>query len=120
MEWFISIAAAGHRYETTVCDKGVKILKCGPAGRIRVKSAFYGRKTWSVCSHGWYFNIRQCSAEGILQMIAVLCNNKTECSIKSPPDNIQDPCPIFTKYLTVVHTCEGTLEVISACKIIYI
>ena len=92
---------------TTVCDKSTKTIKCGPAGRIKIKSAFYGRTSWSVCSHGWYFNIRPCSANSILQKMVALCDNKTECSLKSPPDDIDDPCPVFTKYLTIVHTCDS-------------
>lgn len=102
----------GQSSTTTVCDKNTKTIRCGPAGRIKITSAFYGRTSWSICSHGWYFNIRPCSADGIFQKMEALCNNKTECMIKSPVDDVSDPCPIFTKYLTIVHTCDSKFQVL--------
>ena len=96
-----------------MCGGNTDIIKCGPSGRIRIESAFYGRKSWSLCAHGWYFNVQACSAEEIFQKMASLCNNRTECAIKSPPDDVKDPCPIFTKYLTIIHSCEGTFRLIT-------
>lgn len=100
-------AALGQSRMATVCDENSKTVKCGPAGRIKIRSASYGRTSWSVCSHGWYFNIKPCSAEGVIEKIASLCDNKTECKIEVPMRGISDPCPVLTKYLTLVYTCDG-------------
>ena len=103
----LSYLAAGHEITKTVCDTKSEIIRCDSGSTITVQHAFYGRVSWSICSHGKYFNIKPCSAPGILEKMAVQCNMKTECTLKAPPDGVSDPCPAFTKYLTVTYTCDS-------------
>eukprot|EP00794_Sanderia_malayensis_P006818 gene6818-7587_t len=101
--------APGSSITKTVCDGRSQVISCSSGSSITIRSAFYGRKSWSICNHGWFFNIQPCSAPLILEKVAMMCNNKTRCTLKAPTDGIVDPCPVFTKYLTVEYTCDKTM-----------
>ncbi|XP_049584847.1 secretory phospholipase A2 receptor-like [Syngnathus scovelli] len=93
--------------EILVCDQQKHVeLFCQTEGQsvIRIQSAFYGRRSGSVCPTG--SGIKEtCVVQGALPHYRRKCDNRQYC-LADPFEGVQETCPAVSKYLHMVYSCE--------------
>ena len=80
-------------------------LQC-PTGKVlSIVSAVYGRKSLTVCKHGYHRGVTNCGTESSLHKSRHLCNGKQKCYLRASNSMFGDPCWGINKYLDVSYTC---------------
>lgn len=81
-------------------------LSCPDGHVVDILTALYGRKSTSVCAHGYHRGVKNCGSDsGSLKKAEQLCNGKRECYLRSSNAMFGDPCWGINKYLDVSYTC---------------
>ncbi|XP_062410864.1 macrophage mannose receptor 1-like [Sardina pilchardus] len=88
-------------YTGLACQDSSLVLHCPHNSVISIQSAFYGRKSDTVCSFD-EGSTGSCTVEGFLPT-ARNCDNRPICFLRGVAD--PDPCPSISKYLEVVYSC---------------
>ena len=91
-------------------------ITCGSNEVIKVKEAWYGRKSTTVCQYAACQHVHNCAfmkqtscstdPEISLQKVKGLCHLKMSCKIKPNSTMFGDPCEGTYKYLSLSYQCE--------------
>jgi len=103
----VILYAAGTCYGKVfrACEhQGQKNLNCPAGQQIAVSSAFYGRRSKTVCGSNNNIN---CVAGNSQQKLKSLCNGKQSCAINPSNTVFGDPCRGVVKYVEVTYECKA-------------
>jgi hypothetical protein len=94
------------RQDNIACEGKMLKLTCEKNQEIIIESAFYGRRSVSICKHSAMKNT-SCEARGLLEAVRRLCQNKSNCELQASNNIVGDPCSGTNKYLQVNYKCTG-------------
>ncbi|RVE70229.1 hypothetical protein OJAV_G00062770 [Oryzias javanicus] len=88
------------------CENFMAKLRCGRGQVISVVSAYYGRRSSSVCTLNCPFvQTQNVDCENPTDIVAETCNGRRRCTIKASNSVFGDPCEDTYKYLEVSYVC---------------
>ena len=87
-------------------------MQCGKGETLRIVSAFFGRKSRTVCTKGYntyQLRRRNCEARSAKTVISKKCDGQRSCAMKVENRMIanRDPCYGTAKYAQVEYVCES-------------
>lgn len=81
-------------------------LRCPGSDVVLVDSANYGRTDDKICdADPFQMENVQCYLREATHIMALRCNNRTQCVVVAGSDAFPDPCPGTYKYLEVQYDC---------------
>ncbi|XP_030330377.1 adhesion G protein-coupled receptor L1-like, partial [Strigops habroptila] len=87
-------------------------LRCPGSDVVLVDSANYGRTDDKICdADPFQMENVQCYLREATHIMALRCNNRTQCVVVAGSDAFPDPCPGTYKYLEVQYDCVPYIEV---------
>ncbi|KAG7499177.1 macrophage mannose receptor 1-like [Solea senegalensis] len=89
-----------------VCQGSSAVLHCAHESVINIQSAFYGRRSDTICPH-LEGSGGSCTVDGVLPYYRKMCDNRPFCFAYANVE--EDPCPAVSKYLEIVYSCEQTV-----------
>ncbi|XP_060070842.1 IgGFc-binding protein-like, partial [Ylistrum balloti] len=94
-------------HKELLCEWKTKTIKCDAGETVKIISAFYGRKSRSVCPHSKIGNLN-CKSKSSMVKVKEACDGRNTCVLSAFNSIFGDPCGGTFKYLEVQYVCIKT------------